>query len=414
VADRAGEHYARTLHPLRSRRLSGGLAVAIMMAATVGVVAQASASRHRDAAVIGDRGADLQGRPALPSPAVAELVDRDLSLAQLAGQRIIYEYSGLTPPAALLAQIRAGEAAGVIFFDTNIASRAQLARVVDELQGANASSPVHAPLLMMTDQEGGEIRRLDGAPVLSEQEIGASPSASSLASAAGTGAGENLRSVGLNVNLAPVADVARAPAGFDGQYKRSYGPNATKDAALVSAFVKAQQGTGVAATAKHFPGLGAAAATQDTDSGPVTLNLSPAALRSIDEVPFQAAIAAGVKLVMVSWAIYPELDPALPAGLSSKVIDGELRSRLGFQGVTITDALTAGALNAFGSIGARGVLAARAGADLLLCTEPTAQGPALTGTSVMQSLEAALRTGQLSRSSDAQAVARVIALRQGL
>ncbi len=390
-----------------------------MLAVAVVVTAQASASRQasRDAVAAigaaGDGDTALQGQPAQPAATVSALVDH-LSLGQQAGQRIIYAYSGLTPPPALLAQIRAGEAAGVIFFAANIASRAQLAGVVGELQRANASSPVHAPLLLMTDQEGGEVRRLSGAPTLSEAQIGSRANAASLATGSGTGAGENLRSVGLNVNLAPIADVARTSGGFDGQYQRSYGPNASQDAALVSAFIKAQQAAGVAATAKHFPGLGVAAASQDTDTSPVTLNLTLDALRSVDEVPFRAAIAAGVGLVMVSWAVYPALDPTLPAGLSTTVIDGELRSRLGFQGVTITDALTAGALSAFGSLGARGVRAARAGADLLLCTEPTSNDSALSGTSVMQSLQAALSNGQLSRTGDEQAVTRVITLREEL
>ena len=83
-------------------------------------------------------------------------------------------------------------------------------------------------------------------------------------------------------------------------------------------FITAQQRTGVAATAKHFPGLGSAAKGQNTDKRPVTLNVSLTAIRNTDEVPYQAAIAAGVRLVMVSWAVYPALAPGRPAGLSSR------------------------------------------------------------------------------------------------
>ena len=78
--------------------------------------------------------------------------------------------------------------------------------------------------------------------------------------------------------------------------------------------ITAQQATGVAATAKHFPGLGAATKNQNTDLGPVTLNVSLSGLRGKDEVPYPAAIAAGVKLVMVSWATYPALDRSSPGG----------------------------------------------------------------------------------------------------
>ena len=100
-----------------------------------------------------------------------------LSAAQLAGQRVIYSYQGLTPPAGLLTLIRHGEAAGVIFFGGNIASTAQIAGVISQLDQANASpdNPLRArPLLLMTDQEGGAVRRLLGPPLLSEKQIGAS------------------------------------------------------------------------------------------------------------------------------------------------------------------------------------------------------------------------------------------------
>jgi beta-N-acetylhexosaminidase len=133
------------------------------------------------------------------------------------------------------------------------------------------------------------------------------------------------------------------------------------------AFITAQQQTGVAATVKHFPGLGSATKSQNTDTGPVTLTVSLSGLRGKDEVPYPAAIAPGVKL-MVSWAIYPALDATYPTGLSAAWAQGEPRGRLGFGGVTITDALAAGALTSFGSYGQRAVLAARAGMDVLLCS----------------------------------------------
>src|SRR5439155_10463605 len=114
--------------------------------------------------------------------------------------------------------------------------------------------------------------------------------------------------------------------------------------------------------------------SQNTDLRPVALHVSLSGLRSKDEAPYPAAIAAGVKLIMASWAVYPALDARHPAGLSSAVIQGELRGRLGYRGVTVTDAIEAGALAAFGSFGNRGVLGARAGMDLVLCS---GQSPAM-------------------------------------
>jgi beta-N-acetylhexosaminidase len=342
------------------------------------------------------------------APATAQL-----SLAQLAGQRIIYSYSGLVPPASLLARIRAGDAAGVVFFATNVSSVRQLAAVAAQLQQASDASPVHAPLLLMTDQEGGLVRRLPRAPVLSEKQIGASANGVSLASQAGAGAGATLRQAGLNVNLAPVLDVYRTAGNFIDRYQRSYSSSPAVVASLGAAFITAQQAAGVAATAKHFPGLGSATAAQDTDLQPVTLSLSAASLRTIDEAPYVSAIRAGVQLVMLSWAAYPALGGPTPAGLSSAIIGGELRKRLAFSGVTLTDGIGAGALVRFGGFGARAVLAARAGADLILCTGPTLHSPTIGG-DVLATLKTALARGTLSRAATEQAVARVIALRRSL
>jgi beta-N-acetylhexosaminidase len=334
-----------------------------------------------------------------------------LSPQQLAGQRVIYSYPGLTPPASLISLIQDGEAAGVIFFGQNISSEAQIAGVIKQLDQANASqlNPVRAPLLLMTDQEGGQVRRLPGRPYLSEKQIGANPlpQAETLATEAGQGAAANLRGVGMNVNLAPVLDVYRQAGNFDDQFGRSYSMDPAVVSDLGSRMIKAQQAGGVAATAKHFPGLGAATATQNTDVGPVTLNLSLSTIRSIDEAPFQAAISAGVKLIMVSWAIYPAVG-ARPAGLSPNMVQGELRNHLKFTGVTISDALEAGALNSYGSTQNRALFAALAGMDLLLC----AAQDVTQGQQASAELATAYSNGTLSQSAFLASVNRVIALRQ--
>lgn len=158
-------------------------------------------------------------------------------------------------------------------------------------------------------------------------------------------------------------------------------------------FVNAQQRLRVAATGKHFPGLGAATASQNTDERPVTLDVSLRNLRAIDEVPFQSAMSAGVKLVMCSWAVYPALDAKLPAGLSPRIVQGELRDRLKFRGVTITDALEAGALSAFGTTARRAVMAASAGMDVILAAAQNVG----QGQDTVNALAAALQAGKLPR-----------------
>ena len=309
----------------------------------------------------------------------ARTISARASSRQLAGQRVIYSYAGLSVPDTLLQAIRAGEAAGVIFFGENITSVAQIAAVTSQLRQAQQDSPIQAPLLLMTDQEGGLVRRLSGAPERSEKQIGQAADPVAAPQQAGAAAGENLGGVGMNVNLAPVLDVYRQPGDFTDQHQRSYSQSPQTVADCGAAFIAAQQRTGVAATAKHFPGLGPADAEENTDAGPVALNVSLPDLRNIDEAPYTAAIDVGVQLVMLSWARYPALDATYPAGLSQAIVQGELRGQLGFQGVTITDGLEAGALNGFGDPGQRAVLAARAGMDLILCSAQDAgQGQTVT------------------------------------
>ncbi len=338
-----------------------------------------------------------------------------LSGAQLAGQRVIYGYPGLTPPARLLRLIRDGEVGGVIFFSGNYKTRSQFRSAVRQLEAANASTtnPARAyPLLLMTDQEGGEVRRLPGAPTLSEKKIGEIKplsAAEKAASNAGSSAAANLRGYGLNVDLAPVLDVYRKAGDFDDQYQRSYSMQPTVVSALGAKFVTAMQAGNVAATVKHFPGLGAATRNQDTDVAPVTINLAASTLENDDEYPYKAAIAAGVDLVMVSWAVYPHLGSKRPAGLSSAIVQGQLRGRLGYQGITITDAIGAGALRRYGSASNRSLLAAEAGMDLILASDSVTQGVQSLG-----GLESGYNTGKLQQAAFQDVVAQILALRQSL
>ena len=361
--------------------------------------------------------ASLGLAPGVVSPSaagipVAQAVLPTLTPLQLAGQRVIYSYGGLTPPAGLLDLIRHGEVAGIIFFSENVGTEAHLAAVVRELQQAAASplNPVHLPLLLMTDQEGGAVRRLPGRPFLSAKQIGLSGNPPAAATSAGQGAALNLLGVGLNVNLAPVLDVFRTPGNFIDQFGRSFSNNPVTVSTLGTLYLQAEQNLDVAATVKHFPGLGAATTTQNTDLRPVTLSLSLSTIRNVDEFPYMSAIAAGVKLVLVSWAIYPAIDPANPAGLSSKVIFGELRNRLGFGGVTITDALEAGALASIPSTQLKVSRAARAGMDLMLASSRNfRQGQTATTRLAFAFVNHLLNTADFEAAAE-----RVIALRATL
>ncbi|MFG1809625.1 glycoside hydrolase family 3 N-terminal domain-containing protein [Streptomyces sp. NPDC049040] len=343
-------------------------------------------------------------RAARNTPAAAPAA---LTPQQQAGQRVVFSYSGTTVPQSLLTQISSGQAAGVIFFGDNISSLAQITSAVQQIRQANRSSPSPAPLLLMTDQEGGQIRRLPGAPALSAKQIGASADPAGAAADAGTGAGNLLRSVGMNINLAPVLDVYRSAGDFEDQYQRSYSTDAEVVSVCGRAFIAAQRATGVASAAKHFPGLGSASAAQNTDLRSVTLTATLAELRNIDEIPYVSALTAGAELVMVSWAVYSHLDAAHPAGLSPTVVQSELRDRFTFTGVTITDAIGAGALSSLGTSSQNAVAAAAAGMDLVL----DSSGDVSHGQSIVTALAGALQNGTLDQTASLAAVGRISALR---
>jgi beta-N-acetylhexosaminidase len=361
----------------------------------------------------------VQGAAAVPTTAQLAALGAEsgviarMSPEQLAGQRVIYSYSGLKAPAHLLSLIRHGDVGGVIFFGNNMSSQAQLSGVIAQLVAANASklNPARKyPLLLMTDQEGGEVRRLQWAgPAQSEAQIGASPDPAAAATTAGAQAASGLRAVGINVNLAPVLDVYRKAGDFDDQFQRSYSMNPDIVGQAGAAFITSQQQGGVAATVKHFPGLGAATAAQDTDNKPVKISLSAGTLRSVDELPYESAFRAGVKLAMVSWANYPAL-ARLPAGLSVAIVQGELRQRLGFTGVTITDALGAGALRAYGSLENKTMLAGRAGMDALLCTGVSP----LPGWKCVTGLKDGYADGALPKTAFQAQLAQLLQLRASL
>jgi beta-N-acetylhexosaminidase len=364
---------------------------------------------------------ELQGPAATPTSAQLTALRREsgvigrLSTAQQAGQRVIYSYSGTTPPQSLLTEVSRGLVGGVIFFSFNATSQAQLTGAIRQLDQANASQDNPArdyPLLLVTDQEGGMVRRLPWAgPQLSHRQIGEASSPAATATTAGTQAAQGLRAVGMNANLAPVLDVYRQPGDFDDQAGRSFSTNPAVVGSAGAAFTRGQQGGGVAATLKHFPGLGPAATTQNTDNEPVVINEPAATLRSVDEAPYRDAVKAGAKLAMVSWATYPALEQRrLPAGLSPPIVQGELQRRVGFSGTTITDALGAGALRAYGSLPNKTMLAARAGMDALLCT---ATQP-LPGEQCRAGLQDGYNDGALPPMAFRGQLAQLLSLRAGL
>ncbi|HKG36487.1 MAG TPA: glycoside hydrolase family 3 N-terminal domain-containing protein [Solirubrobacterales bacterium] len=328
-------------------------------------------------------------------------VDR-LSIRELAGQRIVIGLNGTRVPAGVRRMIRGGDAAGVILFADNFPSRGRGRRLVEQLRSIPRPVARRDPLLVMTDQEGGLVKRIGGAPNASAEEMGARGAAYSREQGRLTAG--NLREVGVNVDLAPVLDVAR-PGGEIENTDRGFASTADGVADTAVPFARAMQRGGVAATAKHFPGFGAA--RENTDFAVERIRLSKRTLRRVDEVPFGRFADAGGDLVMLSTAIYPAFSPK-PAAFSRDIATGELRARLGFRGVSVTDALGTVATRAFGGPAKAGLAAAKSGVDMLLFSDhrPAARAG--------RALRRRLRSRALDRARFERSVARVLRLRHRL
>ena len=324
-----------------------------------------------------------------------------MTLRQAVGQHMVFAYDGLRPPGGLRRRIARGEAAGVILFARNVRSPAQVRATMRGLQAIRRPPGMRAPLIVMADQEGGPVRRIPGSPVRAAGEM---PTAAA-ARESGRAAARTLRGAGVNLDLAPVADVARSGAALERE-RRTYGRGAERVSLLASAFAGGLRDGGVAAAAKHFPGFGAASV--NTDTAPVRITTPLRTLRSVDERPFAQLISSGIDAVMLSTAVYPALD-ALPAALSRRWIGDELRGRLGFRGITVSDDLATPAVDRFGSGGRRAVLAVRAGIDL-----PLFVSSYRTGARAAEGLLDAARGGRLDAGALRATAGRVLSLRAKL
>jgi beta-N-acetylhexosaminidase len=305
-------------------------------------------------------GGSSSSRPVAPRPhgreRPASPADH-LSLRQQVGQLLILSFHGARAPGYVERILRDRTAAGVILAADNVASPNQLRGLTRSLQQAGGGS-----VLVSTDQEGGAVRIVPFAGPERGQPEQTTPAR---ARAAARTAARDLRGLGVNVNFAPVADVAPAGSAVGG---RSFAGGPEAVAARVAAAVHGAQAGATAATIKHFPGFGAASA--NTDDRPVTIERTAAALRAGDLVPFRAGVAAGVALVMASHALYPALDARHIASQSPVLLGRLLRDELHFSGVAITDSIEARAVIRRSPVDEAAVRSVAAGADLVLMTGP--------------------------------------------
>jgi beta-N-acetylhexosaminidase len=280
-----------------------------------------------------------------------------------AGQLLLAGFEGKEPSAEVRELITDRSLAGVILFARNCGDPYQVLELTNSLQEIARRAGHSQPLLVAIDQEQGRVARLrEGVtlfPAMGEIAALDDPSLTARVAAA---VSRELLALGVNWNLAPVADVlstASCPVG-----DRSFGDDPERVGQMTAAFVRGAEGAGMISCLKHFPGHGGTDA--DSHFTVPRIEKSRRELEAVDFPPFRKGIDAGAAAVMTTHITFPAVDPSLPATFSPRVIGGLLRRDLGFPGVIVSDDLEmAGSAEKF-SLNQGGILALRAGVDLLL------------------------------------------------
>ena len=310
---------------------------------------------------------------------------------------------GVDNAAQLVSKYHVG---GVIYFGyaDNVLNPPQIAKLSNDLQRTATTTGPRVPLLISVDQEGGNVTRIGAPAAISPGNMalgaGFDPTAAYSMSRV---TGQQLKAMGINVDDAPVVDTNTNPANAaDGP--RAFGDRPLQVATFGAASVLGYQSARIAATAKHFPGLGSTSV--NTDFGVATSDQTRAEFEAKDLPAFRAAVAAGVDEIMAAHIVAPALDPTgAPASLSGPMVTGILRNELHYDGVVVTDALNAEALHDYTNA-QRSVDALKAGVDELLI--PTD----LAGS--IQAVLDAVQSGEISEARIDQSVTRLLRLKQKL
>lgn len=256
-----------------------------------------------------------------------------MELIEMAGQRLMlgFDGTGLNDDIRhLIADLRAG---GLILFKRNIETSEQVRKLCESCQ-AYAKACGLPPLFISIDQEGGVVARLrepftifKGNPFIETDEQAIDFALTTA---------RELRDIGVNMNLAPVLDVV---AGYENSImaSRAFKGGPERVAALGASVIRTFQENGIMAVAKHFPGIGRT--VKDSHFFLPELDIDLSSLEALDLIPFKAAMDEGVSGVMLSHILYSRLDPEWPASLSPAIAQDLLRTRMGYEGLVMTDDL---------------------------------------------------------------------------
>lgn len=324
------------------------------------------------------------GSPAVPDALGASVASGDQEARLIAGQLIMAGFRGTSmrqrSVTAVAEAIQRGEVGSVLLLERNIASQRQIRELTNALQSA-AKAAARPSLFIAVDQEGGEVQRLNrrnghkaamAPPAKKVGERCAPQEAISLYQPVAC----SLRAAGINVNLGPVVDLDRAgPKNpIIGARQRAYSPEAKRVTALGHAFIAAHERAGIATVVKHFPGHGSSLTDTHLGFTDITDSFDDAELK-----PFRALAGSTAEIqadmVMVGHlhhAAYAENGE--PATFSRALLKEELRSRMGFSGVVISDDLEMGAIRNRYPLGEAAIRAVNAGVDLIILSNSSSGG----------------------------------------
>ncbi len=347
-----------------------------------------------------------------PAASRVDTLATAMTLEEKVGQLFMVWFQGPKLSDDLVQLIRDRHVGGFILYSLpgNIESPGQVAKLTSDLQAQAAKSSRGLGLLIGVDQEGGPVARLrQGVTLFPSQMAQAATGRADLVRLAATITGQELTTLGINVDFAPVADVNVNPAnpviGI-----RSFGSDPALVARLTAAATAGYGAAGIICTPKHFPGHGDT--NVDSHVGLPVVTHDAATLGKVDFPPFRAAFAAKAPAVMTAHVLIPGLTANdLPATLSPRILLGILRGRLGFDGVIFSDSLGMGAVaNRYGTAEAA-VMALAAGADVLLIGADAGQ-PLSERLEAMDRVAEAVRQGRVPMARLDAAVTRVLRLKE--
>ena len=354
--------------------------------------------------------------PAPSATATATATDGALagwSLEEKVGQLMMVGVDAQAPKQSSNEAVDTHHVGNIFIAGRTTAGSQATQKVISSFTSKVGPGTTHAtPMLVATDQEGGEVQVLAGSgfsDIPSALDQSAQPRDQLVASARTWG--KELADVGVNMNLAPVVDLVDIdrPTTNEpiGHWGREYGHDATTVSSQAGAFAAGMQASKVIPTYKHFPGLGRVTANTDTSADVVdrTTGRLPDTAVSV----FASAIAAGAQVIMVSSATYALIDASAPAVFSSKIVTDMLRTEMGFSGVVITDDVSAAVQVQGVAAGDRAVQAIRAGCDIVLASAEPA-----VAADMVKALIAAAQSDPAFAARVDESAARVLALKGSL